>query len=312
LTHTYKINDVLTINDGLRMGISNLKSTFVSQTFYKFPFTETQQDNFIWTYNVGLIYSPKPTTKISLLVSTGYRVPNIDDLTKVFDTNTGRKLVIVPNPDLKPERTANVDFTVAKSFKDYLQVEATGYYTQYRDAAIVAPFKFNGQDSILYDGVKSQVQAPQNAAKAYLWGASLSAKLKITEGVLATASYNYTKGRVQNADGTESPLDHVAPVFGRVGVQYTKNKFDSEFFVLYNGWKRITEYSTSGEDNAQYATPAGIPAWWTMNIRASYEVSKSLQMQLGVENLADIQYRAFASGINSAGRNVYATLRARF
>ena len=309
-THTWKITEGLTLNDGVRLAKINQKSTFVSQMFYKFPFTEAKQDVLGWSGNVGLIYEPIKAVRATLLGSTGYRVPNVDDLTKIFDTKKGS--VVIPNADIKPEKTYNLDFGLAFNLSDKVVWENNFFTTAYRDAIVVSRFQYNGQDSILYDGVKSTVFAPQNQQKAFILGFSTGLKATITEGVILSASYNYTKGRIKTSEGKETPLDHIAPSFGRLGLQYAKNKLNAEFSINYNGWKRIADYLLNAEDNEAYATKDGMPSWWTMNIRASYEVANGLKVQAGVENIADIQYRVFASGIHAAGRNVYGTLRYSF
>jgi hemoglobin/transferrin/lactoferrin receptor protein len=38
-------------------------------------------------------------------------------------------------------------------------------------------------------------------------------------------------------------------------------------------------------------------------------VQKLITLQAGVDNMFDIQYRTFASGINAPGRNIFAALR---
>ena len=73
--------------------------------------------------------------------------------------------------------------------------------------------------------------------------------------------------------------------------------------------KKLKEYSGSGEDNLQYATADGMPAWFTLNLKASYQPHKNIAILAGFENMLDTQYRTFASGINSPGRNIYLSLK---
>jgi hemoglobin/transferrin/lactoferrin receptor protein len=67
--------------------------------------------------------------------------------------------------------------------------------------------------------------------------------------------------------GTTEPLDHIPPVYGRVSVKHARQKWSAEIFTLFNGWKRIADYSHSGKDNQQYATVDGMPSWFTFNLR---------------------------------------------
>ncbi|MBL7818065.1 MAG: TonB-dependent receptor [Saprospiraceae bacterium] len=318
LTHTWKVTPIFTLTEGVRLGVANLKSTFVSQTFYKFPFTATKQNNSIWSGNIGAILTPTDDFKVSLLGSTGYRVPNVDDLTKIFDTQKGK--VVVPNPDLKPERTWNGELGLAKSFGNAFGIEGSFYYTAFKNAIVVDKFQYGGADSIVYDGVKSAVYAPQNKQEANLWGVSLTAKGRITEGLTFAASYNYTKGTVAASAGkSATPLDHVPPAFGRVSLDYNKNNLSASVFSAFSAWKRIADYRLGTEDNEAYATKDGMPSWWTLNARIGYELNlpsamhnQKLIAQVGVDNIMDIQYRVFASGIHSAGRNVWVSLRYQF
>lgn len=79
--------------------------------------------------------------------------------------------------------------------------------------------------------------------------------------------------------------------------------------MLYNGWKQLDQMSTSGEDNPQYATADGFPSWTTVNLRVNYQLMRFFQIQAGVENVFDRNYRYFASGFSAGGRNVFMTAR---
>ena len=109
-----------------------------------------------------------------------------------------------------------------------------------------------------------------------------------------------------------TPLDHVPPAFGRIGVNYVKNKLNAEIFSSFSAWKRIADYRIGTEDNEAYATKDGMPSWWTLNLKLSSEVAKGLNIQVGVENMLDTQYRVFASGIHASGRNFWGTVRYNF
>lgn len=305
-SHTWQINDQLSLVDGFRAGYNMLHSTFVDKSFYEFPFTEAVQNTPVYSGNIGLIESPSDDWKFSLLLSTGFRAPNVDDLSKVFETAPGA--VVVPNPDLKPEKTINTELGITKIFGEKASWENTVYYTLFQDAIVTDLFQYNGQDSILYDDTWSIVLANQNKQKAYLYGFSSQFKSFLGEHFQLNAGVNYTYGRIK-ADNGDTPLDHIPPFMARLLLAYNSDKFGADFFVNYNGWKRLENYYLNGEDNEQYATPEGMPAWFTANIRASYKLHKLLTIQAGVDNILDTQYRTFASGINAPGRNLFATLK---
>ena len=121
-------------------------------------------------------------------------------------------------------------------------------------------------------------------------------------------SVNYTYGRVKT-DTVEIPLDHIPPLYGRLAVRYQHEKFEAEASTVFNGKKAIDDYNPFGEDNQQYATADGMPSWYTVNLRTQYRLKSFLTLQLGLDNILDQNYRAFASGIQAPGRNLIAAVR---
>lgn len=308
-THLFKITPGLILSEGVRFSYVELNAAFNDKTFFPFPFNTIKQKNQALSGNLGLVYMPGNEWRFAALGSTGFRAPNVDDLTKVFESVAGN--IIVPNPDLKPEYTYNGELTVSKGFKEKVKAEITGYYTLYKNAITTQNFKYNGMDSIIYNGVMSKVTSSVNAGEAYLYGTSASLMADVTNNFSIRSSVNYTYGRIKT-DTTDYPLDHVAPVFGKTSFILNLNKFKAEFFVMYNGWKRLKNYNMMGEDNLPNATALGSPSWYTLNLRTSYAFTKNIQLQMALENILDQNYRVFASGISAPGRNFIVTLRANF
>lgn len=333
--HLYKFYDSkLILNDGIRFQLVTLHSTLSDNSFFNLPFTEIKQENFSLTGNIGVSYLPRKNTKMALSLASGFRSPNIDDLTKIFESSTSAKQVVFPNPDIKPEYTYNIDFSLTQNIAQKINVELTGFYTLFTNAIGKAPFRINGQDSILYNGVKSQILASQNRNKASVYGFNAAVSIAITSYLSLTSTINYTKGNFKTdpsktstvykkqPDGTyklveesvsQKPLDHIPPLFGKTALVLTQKKWGAELFAFYNGWKKLSQYNADGEDNAQYATADGMPSWFSLNARAHYYFYKQhLQVQLAVENMLDRNYRYFASGFSAPGRNIILAFRANF
>jgi hemoglobin/transferrin/lactoferrin receptor protein len=308
-THTYEAGERWVLSDGLRFNYVGLNATFANDNAYPFLNGDIQQRNTAVNWRLAAVYQPDSTWRFTALGNTGFRAPNVDDLAKVFDSTPGT--VIVPNPDLRPERTLNAELGLRKTLNGRHSAELNAFYTWYTDALVVAPYTVNGQDSILYDGELGQVNAMSNAGKAFITGASASLRIALGQRLNSTSSCTYTYGRVLT-DSTTTPLDHIPPVFGKSGLELQLKRFRGEAYVLFNGWKRIADYSDSGEDNQRYATADGMPAWWTLGIRGSFAINAHFLVQAGVENLADRNYRTFASGVSAPGRNVQLSLRATF
>ncbi len=309
LAHRWEMNEKWLLSSGIRLNLVNLQAQFNDKTFFPFPFNTVEQNNLAWSGNLGLIFKPGNNWNLALLGSTGFRAPNVDDLAKVFESLAGS--VIVPNPNLKPEYTYNVELALEKNFANQSSFHLNGFYTWYRDAITTQPATFNGQSQITYNGQLSNVSTNVNANQAYLYGFSAGFNLMISPKLAFKNEATYTFARITSTP-TALPLDHIPPFFGSSSISYQHKKYQAEFFVEYNGAKKLKDYNPNGEDNLPQATPSGMPAWYTLNFRNGYQLNTKLKLQLALENILDQNYRVFASGISAPGRNFVFSLRGNF
>lgn len=312
ITHNWEINKKVIFTQGMRYSYVSLNSEYTDtmMAIMKFPFDKRiEQRNSAINGSIGLVYSPTDDWRFTLLGSSGFRAANVDDVGKVNDSKAKDRLLIVPNPDVKPEYAYNADFTISKTFNKTVQLEATGFYTLLDNAIVCRPFEFNGEDSVMFDGVLCEVQANTNAAEAYLYGFQGNVLAQASPNFSILSNLTYTYGWVK----TDSvPLDHIPPIYGLTSFNLKLKKFTGEFFIRYNGWKKVEDYSPTGEDNIEEATKDGCPPWYTLNIRMGYQINKFFNIQVGLENIMDVHYRQFASGVSAPGRNLIVALRGSF
>ena len=311
--HTQFLKGNWVLNTGLRLNNVQLNANFKDTALMHFPFTDANQNNTAITGNLGMAYNGADGLRVTFGVSSGFRAPNVDDLTKVFDTRTG--YVVLPNKALKPEYTYNTELNISKITSNY-SIGASLFYTLFRNALVVDNFKWNNASVILYQGIMSDVYATQNKAKAVVYGFNVNGSVNFTPNTTLAATYTYTKGNYadRKLDGlnTALPLDHIPPTYGRVGLKQDIKKLTAELFTVFNGWKRIEDYNLNGEDNEIYATKDGMPAWQIWNINTSYQPTKKLNLSFQIENIADLNYRYFASGISALGRNYIVSCKYSF
>lgn len=312
ISHSFEISEKWILQDGIRVSDVMLSSKFIDTTYFPFPFNSVSQNNTAINGNIGLIFMPTDSWRFSVLGSTGFRVPNVDDMSKVFESTAGN--IVVPNPDLKPEYTYNGDFGISKTFNNKATFGGTAFYTLLTNAITSQPGKFNGADSIMYEGQMSQVISSQNTDQAYIYGFNVYLKADVTEYFSITSTLNYTYGRIKT-DTTDYPLDHVAPIFGKTSMNLRLKKFRGELYVMYSGAKKPNDYNLNGEDNQSNSIDpvhGYMPAWATINIRAAYQFTPNIQLQMSLENIGDTYYRVFSSNISAPGRNLIVTLRGNF
>jgi hemoglobin/transferrin/lactoferrin receptor protein len=284
-------------------------------SFFPFPFTNTKMSTGSTSGSLGFVYSPMKSWQIYVNGANGFRAPNIDDMGKVFESVPG--YLVVPNPNLKPEKVINAELGTVKSFGNFLTIDATVYHTWLFDAMVRKNFELNGDTTIYYLGNKSRIQAVQNVAKINVIGIQAGVDFYY-KGFGLKSNISFQNGKEQAPDSLVFyPLRHSAPTFGNTHLTYEyKNKYKVDFYVMYNAKIDYENMALTERTNASYARDEKgrtyVDAWHTFNFKVAYFPHPFVTITAGVENIADILYRPYSSGINASGRNFITSIRVKF
>jgi len=302
-----KLKDNLDLNIGLRYNHTIANSRVVPTEFYTLPYDEITINDGALTASLGVNYRPTKTWEVKAGISTGFKSPNVDDYGKIFEKDG---FVIIPNSDLKSEYIYSSDLTIQKSLLDKkLHVSATPYFTYLTNAIVRRDTTLNGSTEFLFEGDLATVQTNKNAAQAVVYGLSAKVRYKLNSHFISSATYNYTYGQELT---TEVPMSHIPPEFGKINVEYYKDRFTAEAYFMYAFQKEAERYGPGTTDNLVEALPEGNPSWHTFNLRTSTQLSKTVILQFTVENILDRHYKVFASGLSSPGRNFILSLKTVF
>jgi len=296
LSYKKDIGETLYFSAGLRMNYQDLYSAFLQSPFDKNSIINKSS---AVNGNIGLVYRPAPSWIVSGVLSSGFRAPNVDDISKVFDSEPGS--VVVPNPDLQPEYSYNTELSITKVWNDKLELNGNVFYSLLRDAMVRADFQVSGQDSIEYDGALSRVQAILNTGRANIYGFNFGVRAQISSRWSSSASFNVTEG--WDLDNGE-PLRHTTPAFGLASVTYSRRNWKGECFIRFNGSRTIENLPPSERNKPHIYSSDGSLAWYTLNIRGQYQISDWLSANIALENILDQHYRTYSSGISAPGRNL--------
>ncbi|AHM58571.1 outer membrane receptor protein [Flammeovirgaceae bacterium 311] len=297
----HPINQYLMLNAGARVTYYQLLSRF-SNIYYSFPFEEIKLRTAALNGNAGIAYA-KEGLRFDLLVSTGFRAPNIDDVSKIFDP--APNTVTVPNPDLQPENSYNAESSIGYEGNRF-RASVTAYASLLKNVIVRRPFLFNGQDSLLYQGDQKAVEALVNTGSGRVAGASFNIRYKAAEHLLLSSVLTYTWG--EDRDSGER-LRHIPPLFGQTSLTYQRKTWSAILQLRYNGKIAWQNLPLEEQSKGNIYAPEGAKAWIVADIRANWKPLDYLEISSGLENITDTHYRTYSSGISAAGRNLYISLR---
>lgn len=292
---------------GVRYSYSVTKLLYERNSFFEWPdyFYEGIENR---NNNLSFLTSMSHSIdKIRLYANAGtsFRAPNIDDLAK---TRVNTNEISVPNPELKPEKSWNAEIGAAYA-SDKITIRINTFYTSLRDAIVRENFMLiDGSTTYRIDEEDLNVVSNVNAAKARVYGVSLNTKIKLFDYLNFRADASAIEGEAFNEEDVRSPLGHIPPMYGKAELIFNKNKFKTRAAYRFNAAKKLEDFGGS-VDNPELATLEGSLAWNTWNLYCSYKIFDKYSVNLAVENILDVHYRTFSSGVSAAGRNLILSVR---
>ncbi len=310
----------------------------------------TENNNLSW--GVGLTLHTKDHWRMRWLGSSAFRSPNIDDFSKVREKNgfvTIPNPSLRPERSVNGEMTVAKGFGALNNSRETaFEISATGFYTHLRDAIVRSADTLpDGSNLLIIEGENLKTLSNQNQRKANVFGVSGNVRLTIAPGWKLQSGINFTKGRSrfkkQDEQGnavidTLLPFAHIPPLYGQSSLTYQAKKFKISAVARYNVRKKIKNYAitdialnsnggleiqrTGSSDNIEQAFSHknsegktvfdGTFSWTTYNLYTSWQLSQKLTFDFAVENISDVHYRPFSSGVSAAGRNFIMALRGTF
>ena len=310
-------------NFGMRYTFTSLNANWEEEALIDANLNAIKTNNSSITGSVGYVTRLKNNWQVNANFSSGFRSPNIDDLGKIREK---KGILSVPNKKLKPEYAYSSELGVTKFFNSKLTVLSFNLYHTHIEKHILRDYfeilndkSTPNPKTILYNLDEVKTMANVNAGKAYIYGLSFDAETPILKNLFFKSNITYTKGgSVQK----HNPLPSISPLFGSLYLKWISSNIKMQLSYKFSQSKSPEDYSFGGEDGLE-ETPLisfkddilkyyGMPSWGIFKFSSSCKLSSNLKTTLILDNIFDIHYREFASGISSPGRNLNLVLEHKF
>lgn len=309
----WDFNPKLTLNFGARFTSTNLEARWREYYNVNALLDMVNLDSTALTNTLALTYRPSEKIQWNAIISNGFRNPNIDDVGKIRES---QGLLVVPNPFLFPEYAYNFEFGVKKYFnqsKNYISFRAfttlLSSHIGRNNYSIFADTSTPDDSTIIYNGEEVETIANNNLGNRYLYGGSVDGYISFSKPLSIRGNLSIIEAAKSEKYG---PLPSISPAFGRIFIQYQKDKWLSHLSYQFSDKKNVEDYSNGGEDGLE-ETPllsenpilyAGTPAWSELSWLAQFHFNERTVFRVALDNILDVHYRPFASGISAPGRNL--------
>ena len=309
------------MNIGMRYTNTQLKAKWNDQAIINANIYDIHSQNSSLTSSIGYVLRSDKNWQFNANFSSGFRSPNIDDIGKIREQ---KGVLSVPNAELKPEYAYNTEIGVSKSFNRQNVISINSYYTHIskhisRDYFEIMNDTSTDDDStIIFNSEEVITMANVNKGSAYIYGGTVDLKTHIYNNLLFTGNLTYTEGASVKND---HPLPSISPFFGYFSLKLLFKKSETQLAYRFSNSKNADKYSIGGEDGLE-ETPEifqgldsyfyGMPSWSILKLSSSYKFSDNFKTTLILDNIFDLHYREFASGISAPGRNLNAVLSYKF
>lgn len=263
------------------------------------------------------VWRASPVWSVFGNLASGFRAPNASQVNAFFENPT-QFYRTIPNPNLKPEKSRNLELG-ARARYSALQLDVAAFTGRYKDL-IVDSQQVGGAGVVGNPTVFQSVNVGNATVQgfevkgSYQWG-------RFANGLLSTP---FTFGMAKGKDKTTGkPLNSIDPAKLTAGVAYSSGPYDLRLDASHHAAKKSSDI-----DSAGLVTPPAqqfeIPSATTLDLSGQWRIRKDLRLNLALNNLTNKKYWNWSDvrGLSSAstvtdsytqpGRNLAVSLVADF
>ena len=232
---------------------------------------------------IGVLYRATPQWSLFGQYSAGFRAPDASQINGYYE-NMAEQVIIIPNPDLKPEKSRGFEVGV-RGRLDRLSLDVAAFTSNYSNLIM---------DTVLIRGTGTaadpRIFQTINTERARIHGFEVKGQYdwgRVAGGRLATPfSYGTARG-VNRATGM--PINSVDPAQLALGLKYDTVAWGLRLDMRHHAAKTAKDIDSASSvklPNTQFT----IPSATTLDVSMQWRLRKDLRLNLAVHNLTNRKY----------------------
>lgn len=242
---------------------------------------------------LGVLFRATPQWSVYGNYASGFKAPNAFQVNNFFE-NTISGYKTIPNPNLKPEKSRNVELGL-RGRTGVLSFDVAAFTGDYKDLI---------ENDRQVGGVFGSRTNPAtfqsvNIGRARISGFEIKGELDFTDngnGFSVPFAYGQTRGRDRTSN---RPLNSIDPRKASVGIKYQAAVWNLSLSAVNHSRKKWSDIdATEVTTGTQFQTPAAT----TFDLSAQWRIRKDLRLNALVTNLTNKRYWMWSDvrGLTSA------------
>jgi len=232
---------------------------------------------------IGVLYRATPQWSVFSQYSAGFRAPDAGQVNGYYE-NMAEQVIIIPNPDLKPEKSRGFEVGV-RGRLERLSLDVAAFSSNYSNLIM---------DTVLIRGTGTaadpRIFQTINTERARIHGFEVKGQYdwgRVAGGRLATP-FSYGKARGVNR-ATGMPINSVDPAQLALGLKYDTAAWGLRMDMRHHAAKTAKDIDSASSvklPNTQFT----IPSATTLDLSVQWRLRKDMRLNFAVHNLTNRKY----------------------
>ena len=267
---------VLSITPGLRIDKFSIKP---SQNL--FPVRAVALSGSAVSPKLGVLVRATPQVSFFGNYASGFRAPNAGQVNAFFE-NVTQFYRSIPNPNLKPEKSKNIEFGARGKF-DALSIDVAVFESDFTDL-----IEDNRQISGNFTAVNPTINQSVNINSATINGFEIKGLVQWGKVGNVAVSTPFSYGQANGTDNrTGLPLDSVDPYKLMAGIRLEGSQWNLRLDAMHHAAKRRSDI---GAVLATTPLQFEVPASTTFDLSGQWRFGKATRFNASLVNLTNRKY----------------------
>lgn len=232
---------------------------------------------------LGVMYRATSAWSVFGSYAGGFRAPNANQINGYYE-NAAEAVVVIPNPDLKPEKSKTLEVGV-RGRMDRLSLDVAVFTGRYSNLIV---------DNVLVSGTgvagDPKLFQTRNTERARIHGFEVKGRFDAGRWAGGAWGVPFAYGQARGTNSTTGqPLNSVDPAQLKVGLEYATPAWDLRLDVRHHAAKGAEDIDSPGlvkPPNTQFT----IPSSTTLDLSAQWRIRKDLRLTASLVNVTDRKY----------------------